>query len=170
MVIWWVCVEEGILNHWRGTAVQGKSVGFWGIGSIGDESWLESGFGWAVWVRWISSVPLWAPTQGPQQQVFGPSVGRVERWAPAGMSAHLCKFTAFASSNAAPLNVSVGLCFFFLITYNVWALFVCLPCGDIAECSWADPTWSPPGWTPAIFSCLAPSRLLVRHGDIMAKS
>lgn len=22
---------------------------------------------------------------------------------------------------------------FFLITYNVWALFVCLPCGDIAD-------------------------------------
>lgn len=58
MLQWWfgvcVCVKEGILNHWRGTAVQGTSVGFWGIGSTGE--WELAGV--RIWVARLGGMDL----------------------------------------------------------------------------------------------------------------
>lgn len=163
-----VCVKEGILNHWRGTAVQGTSVGFWGIGSTGE--WELAGV--RIWVARLGGMDLMC---APLDSELGTTAGS---WPLCGQSWEVkpqvwCLHIS-ANSLHFPLQIQVPWMFLWIFIFfdymYVWALFVCQPCDGIAECSWADPTQSPPGWTPATTLRLAPSRILVRHRGVMAKT
>lgn len=162
-----VCVKEGILNHWRGTAVQGTSVGFWGIGSTGE--WELAGV--RIWVARLGGMDLMC---APLDSDLGATAGS---WPLCGqswdvsLSCDVC--TSLRSHCIFLFKYRFPECFcgslFFLITC-MFGQYLCQPCDDIAECSWADPTRSPPGWTPATNLRLAPSRILVRHRGVMART